>query len=301
SCHTLAACLMNCDSSTAPLPNPPNSFYKSEVQIFIDSEPHEGSNGSNEKLTEADICKVTNKDGKLDRDYLLYIHSSMQRWGIRYFTLDWNSNFDDQFNQIICQFFIKVVWKWGLTTNRFGIPAKKEAISFKMDSQILMAIFWRHSQYLSACYKAMQKKLKALENQRIKNSTAVALHQKSLGWQQFLEDINSNPAVVNCFNNKYCNSDDEISPDPAAHNMLVCFSKQPYWRSKIASNFIDWVEKKKHEDCGIQITGIKNRPKRGPASRARSWHHPPTVNEKAVVPAGLPSDWYAKEFLLFLT
>ncbi|KAI8444714.1 hypothetical protein BY996DRAFT_4554422, partial [Phakopsora pachyrhizi] len=212
--------------------------------------------------------------------------------------LDWNSNFDDQFNQIICQFFIKV---WGLTTNRFGIPAKKEAISFKMDSQILMAIFWRHSQYLSACYKAMQKKPKALENQRIKNSTAVALHQKSLGRQQFLEEINSNPAVVNCFNNKYCNSDDEISPDPAAHNMLVCFSQQPYWRSKIASNFIDWVEKKKHEDCGIQITGIKNRPKRGPASCARSQHHPPTVDEKAVVPAGLPSDWYAKEFLLFLT
>ncbi|KAI8449267.1 hypothetical protein BY996DRAFT_6418664 [Phakopsora pachyrhizi] len=83
--------------------------------------------------------------------------------------------------------------------------------------------------------------------------------------------------------------------------MLVCFSKQPYWRFKIASNFIDWVEKKKHEDCGIQITGIKNHPKRGPASRTRSRHHPPTVNEKAVVPAGLPSDWYAKEFLLFLT
>ncbi|CAH7690396.1 hypothetical protein PPACK8108_LOCUS25737, partial [Phakopsora pachyrhizi] len=220
SCHTLAECLMNRDSSTAPLPNPPNSFYQSEVQIFIDSEPHEGSNGSNEMLTEADICKVANKDGKLDRDYLLYIYSSMQGWGIRYFTLDWNSDFDDQFNQIICQFFIKV----------------------------------------------------------------------------FLEDINSNPAVVNCFNNKYCNSDDEISPDPAAHNMLVCFSKQPYWRFKIASNFIDWVEKKKHEDCGIQITGIKNHPKRGPASRTRSRHHPPTVNEKAVVPAGLPSDWYAKEF-----
>ncbi|KAI8451307.1 hypothetical protein BY996DRAFT_6416507 [Phakopsora pachyrhizi] len=66
SCHTLAECLMNRDSSTAPLPNPPNSFYQSEVQIFIDSEPHEGSNGSNEMLTEADICKVANKDGKLD-------------------------------------------------------------------------------------------------------------------------------------------------------------------------------------------------------------------------------------------
>ncbi|KAI8445928.1 hypothetical protein BY996DRAFT_4596800, partial [Phakopsora pachyrhizi] len=71
---------------------------------------------------------------------------------------------DDQFNQIICQFFIKVVWKWGLTTTCFGISAKKEAISLNMDSQILMAIFWRHSHYLSACYKAIHKKLKALEN-----------------------------------------------------------------------------------------------------------------------------------------
>ncbi|MBW0565653.1 hypothetical protein O181_105368 [Austropuccinia psidii MF-1] len=76
----------------------------------------------------------------------------MHQWGIPRFTMDWDSHWDNRFNQIMTQFFFRV-WKWGLFCNRFGLVAESQAKSINMDELILMAVYWRHAKSLKRYYK----------------------------------------------------------------------------------------------------------------------------------------------------
>ncbi|KAG0143268.1 hypothetical protein CROQUDRAFT_96464 [Cronartium quercuum f. sp. fusiforme G11] len=161
-------------SATYPLPPPSDDYHSRSIQQFVvlDNDPlTAGSSHVNIPLTNIHGMKIMEI---LDHDYILYIIGAMHTHGILYFTLDWFGNFDNQFNQLMAQFFLKV-WKWGLRSNWFTVAAKEEAQRIHFDDVVLTAIFAKYFEYLKSNYKKLCKNTNALvmDQQKIMLSAAL--------------------------------------------------------------------------------------------------------------------------------
>lgn len=160
-------------NAKSPFPPPPDQFYNRHLQQFIETHPK--NNDINAlSLQTSNVHGLNNGAGVLDRDYIDYIMGAMATRHIYFFTMDWGAHIDDQFNQIMIQFFTKV-WKWGLTTYRFKPAAKKEAERLNMEDKILAAIYVRHYKYLRTQYKKLIVNPDALIIEQARNSQSVAL------------------------------------------------------------------------------------------------------------------------------
>ncbi|KAH9815209.1 hypothetical protein DFH28DRAFT_1082508 [Melampsora americana] len=190
--------------------------------------------------------------------------------------MDWAAHVDDQFNQTMIQFFLKE-WKWGLTGVRFTVAATEEATRLNLTDMHLTAIYVKHFKYLRVMYKKLIKDKDVLVTEQEKNSRSVALQRKTEKRQKHLMDMGVVPCYVDAFENQYCNSDDEVALDSTQR--LVNYSKHPFWRSPIASKFINFVEDHK-VNLVVQIVGAKG-----------------LIDYDAVAPSGLPEDWYNPAFL----
>ncbi|KAH9823204.1 hypothetical protein DFH28DRAFT_1078265 [Melampsora americana] len=187
--------------------------------------------------------------------------------------MDWGAHVDDQFNQLMIQFFVKV-WKWGLSGNRFKQAAKEEALRIKMDDMILTAIYVKHFKYLRGLYKKLIKDKDALVIDQERNNRTVALQRKTERRQKHLMAM----GVVPCY----------VDVDPSARTP-ISYSKHPFWRSEIASN---------HKiDSVVRIVAATGRAPKGNPPRPRHRRDPPVINYEAVAPSGLPEDWYNPAFL----
>ncbi|KAH9807771.1 hypothetical protein DFH28DRAFT_912833, partial [Melampsora americana] len=175
SAYLLCLILMGQASAQSPLPPPPNQFYNRTIQQFksLDQDPDDPNATS---LPIEDVHGINNDKGELDQDYINYIVGQMRAHGILFFTMDWGAHVDDQFNQLMIQFFVKV-WKWGLTGNWFKVAAKQAAIKIKMDDMILTPIFVKHFKYLQGSYKKLIKDKYALAIEQEKNTKGVALNK----------------------------------------------------------------------------------------------------------------------------
>ncbi|KAG0139230.1 hypothetical protein CROQUDRAFT_137231 [Cronartium quercuum f. sp. fusiforme G11] len=156
----------------------------------------------------------------LDHKYISYIIGSMSTYCTLYFTLDWFGNFDNQFNQLMAQFFLKF-WKWGLESNWFTVTTKEDPWRIQFDDVVPTAIFAQHFEYLKSNYKKLCKKNNALVMDQQKNTLSAALLQKSKRHQSFLMDCGVLPCYVDVFDNRHVNSNDEIEEDPYACNIEV--------------------------------------------------------------------------------
>lgn len=124
--------------------------------------------------------------------------------------------------------------------------------------------------------------------------------QKTEDRQKHLMAMGVVPCYVDAFENRYVNSDDEIDVDPTFPDIDIRFAKVPFWRSEIATQFIDFIEKHK-SNIIPRIAGLKGRPHRGNQPRPRRRREPPVIDHDALAPSGLPEDWYRPEFLARLT
>ncbi|KAH9814554.1 hypothetical protein DFH28DRAFT_1082762 [Melampsora americana] len=294
-CHTahrLCRILMGRANPHSPLPPPPDQFYHHSLQqaMPLESDP-DAPNAP--RLPLVDVRGINNDEGYLDQDYINYIVGAMQTRGILYFTMDWGAHVDDQFNQTMIQFFLKV-WKWGLTGVRFTVAATEEATRLNLTDMHLTAIYVKHFKYLRVMYKKLIKDKDVLVTEQEKNSRSVALQRKTEKRQKHLMDMGVVPCYVDAFENRYCNSDDEVALDSTQR--LVNYSKHPFWRSPIASKFIDFVEDHKVNSV-VRIVGAKGRAPKGNAPRPRYRRDPPVIDYDAVAPSGLPEDWYNPAFL----
>lgn len=89
-----------------PHSHPPDQFYNRHLQQFIETHPK--NNDINAlSLQTSNVHGLNNGAGVLDRDYIDYIMGAMATRHIYFFTMDWGAHIDDQFNQIMIQFFYK--------------------------------------------------------------------------------------------------------------------------------------------------------------------------------------------------
>ncbi|KAH9820132.1 hypothetical protein DFH28DRAFT_885850 [Melampsora americana] len=297
-CYTLAMVLMGRATPKSPFPPSPNQFYNRSIQQFIASEQDPDAPDA-PSIPRHEVHGVNNHAGDLDNDYVDYIVGVMQTHNIIFFTMDWDANIEDQFNQLMIMFFVKV-WKWGLNLNRFPLVAKQEAVRFNMDDRVLAAIYVRHYKYLRTQNKKLRTNGNALVEEQARNSISVALRRKTEDRQQYLMAMGVVPCYVDAFANRYVNSDDEVEANPSAPDSEMAYSKVPSWRSQIATDFIDFVEKRRRASLP-RIAGLKGKPKRGNKLRPRQRRDPPVIDFDAMAPPGLPEDWYNPAFLAQLT
>ncbi|EGG12839.1 uncharacterized protein MELLADRAFT_58735 [Melampsora larici-populina 98AG31] len=298
SCYVLTMALMGQTDAKSPFPPPPDQFYNCSLQRFIGLNPDpEGSEAPALQTTK--IRGISNHKHKLDRDYIDYIKGAMATCHIYFFTMDWGAHIDDQFNQIMIQFFVKV-WKWGLNSFRFPPAAKKEAERLEMNDKILAAIYVRHYKYLRTQYKKLVLNDNALIEEQARNSLSVALLRKTEDHQRYLMAMGTLPCYVDTFENRYVNSDCEVEPDATFPQYEIEYAKVPFWQSPIATQFIDFIEN--HRSTTKSVTpGFKGRPKRGNKARPRRRRNPPVVDYDVKPPPGLPEDWYNPEYLALIT
>ncbi|KNZ45070.1 hypothetical protein VP01_8518g2 [Puccinia sorghi] len=119
SCYTHARCMMKHGVATDPVPDPPSSQERNRIEGYFESCDGPPGDNAGSRISQHEITAIEG-NSKIDTDYVKYIHATIRQWGISCFTMDWDKHWDDRFNQILCQFFIRV-WKWGLACNCFGL------------------------------------------------------------------------------------------------------------------------------------------------------------------------------------
>ncbi|KNZ51999.1 hypothetical protein VP01_3734g5 [Puccinia sorghi] len=176
-CYTLARCMMKRGVATDPVPDPPSSQEHNRIKGYFES--CDGPPGDNvgSRILQHEITAIKG-NSKINTDYVQYIHATMRRWGISHFTMDWDKHWDNQFNQILCQFYIRV-WKWGLACNCIGLIVQKEAAQLNMDDHTLMAIYWQHAKSLKHYYKCGKKGQQTLAEDQEKNTQLQSLKHVS--------------------------------------------------------------------------------------------------------------------------
>lgn len=165
-------------NAKSPFPPPPDQYYNRILQQFK-SMGHDPDAPDAPRLSLQDVRGINNDAGVLDRDYLDYIVGQMRTRQVLFFTMDWGANVQDQFNQFMIQFFVKV-WKWGLIGNHFRPAAKQEFLRIEQDDMIMAAVFVKHFKYLRTQYKKLIKDSNALVEEQANNSRSVALQRVSL-------------------------------------------------------------------------------------------------------------------------
>lgn len=230
---------MNCQTATSPLPPPPDAFYNKTLLSFFPT-ASTISDSATERLSMNEVqmieIQIDGKETQMDQDYLEYVWESMSLWGIRSFTFDWASGFDDCYNQIISQFFIKV-WIWGLMWKGIGTMVAVEVGGFKYQKHILMAVLRTVFLYLQSIYHKIQKDLGSITTLREKNTKYLGLKrfriffwfmyqkdepilfmcQKLIYHQDCLVELGMKKELVAVFKNKYAFSDDELRVNSSAH------------------------------------------------------------------------------------
>ncbi|KAI9612564.1 hypothetical protein H4Q26_007721 [Puccinia striiformis f. sp. tritici PST-130] len=169
----------------------------------------------------------------------------------------WDDNYDDRYNQIMGQFFLRV-WKWGITFGRFGLVVQAEASKINMDELILMAIYWRHTKSLRRYYKRGAKGEEVLLSDQVKNTI-----------RQALKRLCPNPLLG-----------DPRGPPNSSIGL----------RAKRRSQRVSSSTLRKKTTYGCKAT---LRPRQRPQE--------PIIDEDALIPVGLPEDWYASDFLASLS
>ncbi|KNZ48373.1 hypothetical protein VP01_5710g1 [Puccinia sorghi] len=240
SCYTLARCMIKRGMATNPVPDPPSLQERKRIEGYFESCDGPPGDNAGSRIPQRKITAIKG-NSKIDTDYVQYIHATMRRWGISRFTMDWDQHWYNQFNQILCHFFIRV-WKWGLAYNCFGLIAQKEAAQINMEDHTLMAIYWRHAKSLKCYYKRGKKGQQTLAEDQEKNTQLQSLKHKSIGRQLYLQEQGIHPRFIEIFDDKFINSDDEMT---YKDNVEIAAPKNPVWCSARATEFIDWIEKKR--------------------------------------------------------
>ncbi|PLW19785.1 hypothetical protein PCASD_20812 [Puccinia coronata f. sp. avenae] len=239
SCYNLARCLMNRENATEAVPDPPSVLERRKIEGYFGVSPDVPSDNAGIRIQQRELVPISST-AKIDQDYIDYVHGTMRRWGITRFTMDWDKHYDDRFNQIMCQFFLRV-WKWGLASGRFGPLVQNEAANLDMDELTLMAIYWRHTKSLRRYYKRGQKGDEALVADQAKNTQRQSLKRKSALRQIYLQQQGVDMHFIDPFDDRDANSEDELV---ISNGIPVSSPKSPAWRSQRATDFIDWVEAK---------------------------------------------------------
>ncbi|KNZ64058.1 hypothetical protein VP01_10720g1, partial [Puccinia sorghi] len=174
-CYTLARCMMKRGVATDPVPDPPSSQERNCIEGYFESCDGPPGDNAGSRIPQ---CKITDIEGNS--------------------TIDTDYHWDDRFNQILCQFFIRV-WKWGLACNRFGLIAQKEAAQLNMDDHTLMAIYWQHAKSLKHYYKHGKKGQQTLAEDQEKNTQLQSLkhdpYRNQLGASYTCKSKESTPAL----------------------------------------------------------------------------------------------------------
>ncbi|MBW0473936.1 hypothetical protein O181_013651 [Austropuccinia psidii MF-1] len=144
---------MNCRNAKSLVPNhPPTEAERQVVEGFFNISPEPPSDAASHQLQLKQITPIQH-NSKIDTDYVVFIYPTMRRWGIPRSTMDWDSHWDNFFNQLMTQFFL-CVYEWGLVCNIFGLVAESQARSINMDELILIAVYWRYEKSLKRYYKS---------------------------------------------------------------------------------------------------------------------------------------------------
>ncbi|POW12703.1 hypothetical protein PSHT_07998 [Puccinia striiformis] len=297
SCYDLARCLMNREKGTSPVPPPPSALERRRLEGYFNVSPDAPADSAGIRIQQREVVSISS-NSRIDQDYIDYVHGTMRRWGITRFTMAWDDNYDDRYNQIMGQFFLRV-WKWGITFGRFGLVVQAEASKINMDELILMAIYWRHTKSLRQYYKRGAKGEEVLLSDQVKNTIRQALKRKSIFWQLYLQQQGVHINFIKPFDDTDANSEDEIIIE---NNTPIALPKSPAWRSQRATEFIDWIEAKRRSQR-VSSSTLRKKTTYGCKATLRPRRRPqePIIDEDALIPVGLPEDWYASDFLASLS
>ncbi|KAH9447745.1 hypothetical protein Pst134EB_021747 [Puccinia striiformis f. sp. tritici] len=236
---------MNREKGTSPVPPPPSALERRRLEGYFNVSPDAPADSAGIRIQQREVVSISS-NSRIDQDYIDYVHGTMRRWGITRFTMAWDDNYDDRYNQIMGQFFLRV-WKWGITFGRFGLVVQAEASKINMDELILMAIYWRHTKSLRRYYKRGAKGEEVLLSDQVKNTIRQALKRR-------------------------------------------------------ATEFIDWIEAKRRSQR-VSSSTLRKKTTYGCKATLRPRRRPqePIIDEDALIPVGLPEDWYASDFLASLS
>ncbi|POV94866.1 hypothetical protein PSHT_15982, partial [Puccinia striiformis] len=230
SCYDLARCLMRRRKATEPVPAPPTIHERDRIEGFFNvcDTPPNDSAGPRIQQREVLITIMCNTSMQPCDDGNLSLYN------------DWDQNWDNRFNQIMSQFFLRV-WKWGLACNRFGLPAQHERQKLTWTNTLL----WRytgHCKSLRRYFKRGKKGGEKLAQDQTKNTARQSLKRKSVARQLYLQQQGVHPNFIEPFDEKSVNSDDELVVED---EVVVALAKTPFWRSHKATAFIEWIERRR--------------------------------------------------------
>lgn len=91
--------------------------------------------------------------GVVPQDFADYLDSTLSRWSMKRFTYDWLGQFDDRYNQVSLQFFLRT-FKQALISAAYGVTLLEAVEDFDLK---LTAVYYIHTQTLCGQYKAQLK------------------------------------------------------------------------------------------------------------------------------------------------
>ncbi|KAH9807967.1 hypothetical protein DFH28DRAFT_1199648 [Melampsora americana] len=281
--HLHICILMRRLDATSPIPPPPTPSEKLALENKY-AEAEYPDNLSPFLLPHNPLLRITNR---ISDTFYKTLEMSLQRWGLTRYTFDWDGNFDDAFNQISLQFFLKT-FVLAVDTLEYGIkPSRK----FR-DSTQLSAVVFRAFKSLRAGYKAQVENPLILKDRYEATEARKEQESRLTECRNFLKASGVCRKIASIFRRKkfMIMGDVEVVEIKASGRLQkerrVYY---PQWWSETMIIFMKFLEYNIHFNSQLVI-------KTRGAKRTPITYVPSLVEDFHDVPEGLPSDIYSREF-----
>jgi hypothetical protein len=164
--------LMNRKKGTCPIPPPPSTLEKDELEGRFPTDDDFPSEHDLPCIPAS--ATILARSPKISDNFHDYLLSFLRRWGLRRFTFDWDGNFDDRYNQISLQLFLRT-FKQALLAREYGV----NKVKIPRDDLMLSAMVYRHFKTLLKDYKSITTNSSHLSDKLEGNTTRRAQQRVS--------------------------------------------------------------------------------------------------------------------------
>ncbi|KAK4696060.1 hypothetical protein P7C70_g8438, partial [Phenoliferia sp. Uapishka_3] len=274
--------LLGRPNATSPIPDPPTPVEKEALESRYPTNAELPTKHSNYILPRKPTLL---KQKYINDNFHDYILSLMRRWGILRFTFDWNGNFDDRYNQVMLQFFIRTFCQ-GSLSGQFGTLVQ----TGDRDILVLTSMIGLHWITLCGQYTAQQKNPFALKKSRADGTIQKAKERARDIHLNLLGNAGVHPDIVAIFRSPQVMPEEHLVSVPTNVGPRVHRECRPHqWWSEKALAFMIFLEQAIAADTLMAKS-------KGPPRQPRVYTRDVTAALTSI-PFGLPIDFISKDFL----
>lgn len=285
--HLHLRVLMRRPDATSPIPSPPTTSEKLALENQY-AEADYPDDLAPCLLPPNPLVRITNC---VSDTFCNTLEMTLRRWGLARFTFDWDGNFDDAFNQISVQFFLKT-FKLAINTFEYGL----RPLTKYRDTRQLVAVVFRAFKSLRAGYKAQISNPLVLRDRYESNESKKETELRLTEYREFLKQSGVCREIASVFKRKNFMIMGEVEEVETRIGRQIEKERRVYhsqWWSEKMIKFMNFLEK--NVQLTFQLTVKRRGSKRIPITYVPSPHQ-----DFQNVPEGLPCDLYSSEFMSVL-